>query len=181
MTLFRAIESDLKRNYQVEVSESVTPTRLKLLGRLFSPRLAPVLLIRLSQAAYRSQIRPVAKLFAMLNYICFGIEVGLKGEIGPGLYLPHTVGTVLGAFRIGANAMIFQGVTLGASQLDISFTPALRPTLEDNVTVGAGAKVLGAITIGQGATVGANAVVVSNVLPATVVGGIPARPLDNRE
>jgi len=178
MTLFEAIESDLRRNYLIEVSESATPSGFQLVRRLFSPRLGPVLLIRLAQAAYRSPIRPAAKLFSMLNYVCFGIEVGLKGEIGPGLYLPHTVGTVLGAVKIGANAMIFQGVTLGASRLDIPFTPSLRPTLEDNVTVGAGAKVLGAITVGHGAVVGANAVVVSNVPPETVVGGIPARPLD---
>jgi serine O-acetyltransferase len=117
----------------------------------------------------------LAKFFSMTNYLMFGIEVGLKCEIGPGLYLPHTVGTVIGADRIGTNAMIFHGVTLGAKSLDVHYDRTLRPILEDNVTIGAGAKVLGRLIIGKGSVVGANAVVITDVPAGQVAIGIPAR------
>jgi len=131
--------------------------------------------VRLAHAAWETPLKPFAKLFSGLNLVMFGIEVAPRCEIGPGLYLPHTVGTVIGASRIGANAMIFQGVTLGAKELDIAYNPALRPVLEDEVTIGAGAKVLGGLVVGFGAVVGANAVVTRDVAAGLTVVGIPAR------
>ena len=76
--------------------------------------------------------------------------------IGPGIFFPHTSGTVIGASKIGRGVTIFQGVTLGARQIDMKYDLALRPELGDFVVVGAGAKVLGGITLGDNVRVGAN-------------------------
>jgi serine O-acetyltransferase len=92
-----------------------------------------------------------------------------------GLYIPHPVGTVIGATKIGHNATILQGVTLGAKEIDISYLPANRPTIGDNVTIGAGAKVLGGIFIGDNVTIGANAVVTKSLPDHVVAAGVPAK------
>ena len=178
MTLLEYLQADLRRNFELEVSKDLAPTTVQLWKRMLSPRFAPVLLFRLAHSCKALRLRLFAKYLSFLNYLGFGIEIGLNCEIGPGLYLPHTMGTVIGAARIGANVMIFNGVTLGAKVLDIPYSPSLRPTIEDGVTIGAGAKVLGGITVGSGAIVGANAVVTRDVLPGQTVVGNPARPLE---
>lgn len=142
-----------------------------------NPRFFPVVLLRASIASHRHGFRLVGKGLSLVNFVLFGIEVSLQCEIGPGLVLPHTVGTVIGARRIGRNALIYHQVTLGAKTMDIGYDPASRPTVGDNVTLGSGAKVLGSLTIGDDAIVGANAVVVDSVPTGAVVGGVPARVL----
>ena len=94
--------------------------------------------------------------------------------IGPGLYFPHTGGIVIGAGRLGARCVVYHQVTLGAKTIDMTFTPSLRPTVGDDVVLAAGAKVLGGVTVGDRAVVGANAVVTRDVDADTVVGGVPA-------
>ena len=73
------------------------------------------------------------------------------------------------------NATIFQQVTIGAVELDFQYNESLRPTIGDSVTLGAGAKILGSLSIGDGAKVGANAVVLQDVAPEGVAVGVPAR------
>jgi serine O-acetyltransferase len=121
---------------------------------------------------------PIApQMLTYLNIVLFGLEVTPRCEIGPGIYFPHTSGTVIGASRIGSNVTVFQGVTLGAKQLDMGFNPALRPEVGDGVILGAGCKILGGINIGMNVIVGANSVVVESVKPNTTVTGIPAREI----
>jgi len=91
-------------------------------------------------------------------------------EIGPGLFISHGQGTVLSAERIGANLWVHQGVTIGWD-----YQGARRPVIGDNVFIGAGAKILGAVTVGDGARIGANAVVVCDVPAGATAVGIPAR------
>ena len=110
----------------------------------------------------------------MLNLFLFGIEVTPRCRIGAGLFLPHTSGTVLGAAEIGRNATIFQGVTLGARVADLAFDPSLRPILGNNVLIGAGAKILGGIKIGDGATIAANSLVIRDVPENARMMGVPA-------
>lgn len=147
----------------------------------FSPRLAPVALVRLAQCLHASGWKRLAKLPALANFVLFGIEVPPRLPIGPGLVLMHTQGTVLGAAVIGKNATIYQQVTLGARDLDFAYTASLRPIVEDGVIISAGAKVLGGLTLGQGCVVGANAVVLANVPAGYVAVGIPARNLLPKE
>lgn len=117
----------------------------------------------------------VPKLLTYLNILLFGLEVSPRCEIGPGVFFPHTSGTVIGALRIGSNVTVFQGVTLGAKELDMGFASALRPEVGDNVVLGSGCKILGGIRIGDNVTVGANSVVVRSVESNCTVAGIPAR------
>jgi serine O-acetyltransferase len=120
---------------------------------------------------------PVEKLFSILNFIIFGIEVSPRCHIGKGLFLPHSQGTVIGAYSIGENATIYQGVTLGARELDFGYSKEVRPVVGNGVTVGAGAKVLGGITLGDQCKVGANAVVLKSVAAGRSVVGIPAEEI----
>lgn len=135
---------------------------------LLSPRLMPNLLIRLAHRAALARLGPVARLFSLTAYIFFGIEVATSCRIGPGLFLPHTQGTVIGAASIGRNCTIYQGVTLGARELDMDFSTERRPILRDDVLVGAGAKILGPIEVGAGARIGSNANVVRSLPPGSL-------------
>lgn len=100
-----------------------------------------------------------------------GIEIHPAAKIGPGLFIDHGMGAVIGeTAEIGANVTLYQGVTLGGTSLE---KVKRHPTLGDRVVVGAGAQILGAITIGEGSRVGANAVVVKPVPPNSVVVGVP--------
>ncbi len=100
-----------------------------------------------------------------------GIEIHPGARIGPGLFIDHGQGVVIGeTTEIGAGVTLYQGVTLGGTTL----TKGKRhPTLEAGVVVGAGAKVLGAVTIGERCRIGANAVVVKSVPADSVVVGVP--------
>lgn len=102
-----------------------------------------------------------------------GADLSPGAEIGPGLRISHGVGLVVGGYvRIGAGALLLHGATLGAPTEERA---SEMPTLSDRVFVGAGAAVLGAVTVGAGATIGAHAVVVRDVpAGATVVSGARA-------
>jgi len=142
---------------------------------VLSPRFVPVILVRVSRYCYLSHyLKNISSAFTWLNLIVFGIEFTAKCEVGPGLLLPHTSGTVVGAIRIGRRATIYQGVTLGAKFADIRFTPSKRPVIGDSVTLGAGSKILGGISVGDGAVIAANSLVLENVDPNAVMMGVPA-------
>lgn len=113
--------------------------------------------------------RWVSHLFRALT----GIEIHPGARIGPGFFIDHGMGVVIGeTAEVGADVTLYHGVTLGGT----SWAKGKRhPTLEDRVVVGAGAKILGAITIGADSRIGANAVVVKSVPPNSVVVGIPGQ------
>lgn len=114
-----------------------------------------------------------ARFVSHIGRILSGIEIHPGARIGPGLFIDHGMGVVIGeTAEVGANATLYHGVTLGGT----SWNKGKRhPTLEDDVVVGAGAKILGPITIGARTRIGANAVVVKSVPPDSVVVGIPGR------
>lgn len=105
-----------------------------------------------------------------------GIDILPQAQIGGGCYIPHGVGLVVGgATVIGEDCTLLQGVTLGEAR----FTETACPRIGDRVTLGAGAKILGGITVGDDAFIGAGAVVLEDVPPNHIAVGIPAktRPL----
>lgn len=168
------LTADLQRQSQL-IRGTTTHTRFRLFLDAFSPRFAPVLLCRLAHRLYLWHLGPIAKLFSLLNFTLFGIEVAVRCPIGPGLFIPHSQGIVIGAARIGRNATIYQGVTLGAKELDFSYSTSRRPTVGNNVLMGAGAKILGGIELGDDVTIGANAVVLESLPNGVMAAGIPAR------
>jgi serine O-acetyltransferase len=176
--------ADVERQYRVRGRSDAPEGAWAVVRELGNHRFHPVVLIRLSlwfaEQGTRTG-RGLAKVVSFSNSVLYGVEVALQSRIGPGLYLPHAGGIVLGASSIGANATIFQGVTLGASELDLEFDPSRRPTVGDDVTIAAGAKVIGGVRVGDRATVGANAVVVRDVPAGDVVGGVPSRSLSSGE
>jgi serine O-acetyltransferase len=167
--------SDLARQAELEGRLDARPNFLAFLRRLLHPRFLPIVLCRGSRAAMLGRIPVLPELLTYLNIVLFGLEVTPRCQIGPGIFFPHPSGTVIGAWRIGSNVTILQGVTLGAKRMDLGFDFRLRPEVGDNVVLGAGSKILGGIHIGDNVTVGANSVVVDSVEPGSTVVGIPAR------
>ena len=180
VTLKRLLYSDLARQAELEGRPVARPSFAALLRRLLHPRFLPIVLCRASRAARLRKFPALPELLTYLNIVLFGLEVTPRCEIGPGIFFPHPSGTVIGAWRIGRNVTILQGVTLGAKRMDLGFDFRLRPEIGDNVTLGAGAKILGGIHIGDNVTVGANSVVVDSVEADSTVVGIPARAISKR-
>lgn len=149
--------------------------------KLFSPRFLPVLNYRISYHLQKKKFGILARFFSMLNVLLFGIEISVQCKIGPGLFFPHTHGTVIGAVSIGDNAVIYQGVTLGAKNLDFTYNALHRPVVGNNVVIGAGAKILGGIVIEDNVIVGANSVVTKSVAINQTVVGNPAKLIKTRE
>lgn len=173
--LLRYLAADLRRARVVMHGTADGVSDLQLWLGLLSPRFIPVLLCRLAHWFYCLKLGPVAKLVSLLNFFLFGIEIAVRCPIGKGLFLPHTQGTVIGAWSIGENVTIFQGVTLGAREVNFSYEESSRPTVGDGVTIGSGAKVLGGLTLGSGSRIGANAVVLRDVSDGMLAVGIPAK------
>lgn len=112
----------------------------------------------------------VGSLYKLFSEWLLGIELPASTEIGPGLRLRHGVGTVVNPHAtLGRNVMVRQGVTIGNRRTEVDC-----PTIEDDVEIGAGAIVIGDVTIGRGAVIGAGAVVTRDVPPRAVVTGPPA-------
>src|SRR4051794_5324720 len=104
-----------------------------------------------------------------------GIEIHPGARVGDGFFIDHGHGVVVGeTAEIGDNVTLYQGVTLGGTGFA---TGKRHPTVQDNVTIGSGAKLLGPITIGHGAKIGANSVVIHDVPPNSTVVGNPGHPV----
>jgi serine O-acetyltransferase len=168
---------DLARQYELEGRTDIEPNVWRFLGRLLHFRYLPNVIFRSSRAAMLARIPVLPWLLMYLDLVLFGCEVTPRCEIGPGFYLPHPVGCVIGAWRIGSNVTVFQGVGLGALHPDMGFHREVRCEIGNNVTLGAGCKVLGPYQIGDNVVVGANSVVLKSVEPGQSVIGVPARPL----
>jgi serine O-acetyltransferase len=104
-----------------------------------------------------------------------GIEIHPGARIGSGVFIDHGMGVVIGeTAEVGDDVTLYQGVTLGGTGFA---TGKRHPTVEDNVTIGSGAKLLGPITVGHGAKIGANSVVITDVPANSTVVGNPGHPV----
>lgn len=130
---------------------------------------------RLAHALWESDVPLVPRAIAYTSRAITGVEIHPAASIGSDFFIDHGSGVVIGeTAEIGDRVTLYQGVTLGGT----GFARGKRhPTLDDDVTVGSGAKLLGPVTVGQNAKVGANTVVIEDVPPQTTVVGNPGHPV----
>jgi serine O-acetyltransferase len=142
------------------------------------PGLHAVLWHRLAQAFWRRRMHLIGRFASHLGRFLTGIEIHPGARLGRRLVIDHGMGVVIGeTAEIGDDCYFYHQVTLGGTSLAKG---KRHPTVGNRVIIGAGAKVLGPIQLGDDARVGANAVVVQAVPAGTTVVGIPARPVDRR-
>jgi len=126
---------------------------------------------RIAYALHKRGLRLPARVISHLSRAATGIEIHPGAEIGEGFFLDHGMGVVIGeTSMIGDDCHLYQGVTLGGSSTK---RVKRHPTLGNNVIVGAGAKIIGAVNIGDGAKIGAGSVVITNVPANATVVGVP--------
>jgi len=128
---------------------------------------------RFSHWLYQMGLRTVPRLISQLARFLTGIEIHPGAEIGKGFFIDHGMGVVIGeTTEIGDNVTLYQGVTLGGTGKEKG---KRHPTIGNNVVVGAGAKILGSIKIGDDSKIGAGSVVLSDVEENATVVGVPGR------
>jgi serine O-acetyltransferase len=139
------------------------------------PGIHALLSHRVAHVLHDAGIPVLPRAMSTLTRAVTGIEIHPAAQIGQGLFIDHGSGVVIGeTATIGDDVTLYQGVTLGGTGFA---TGKRHPTVQDNVTIGSGAKLLGPITIGHGAKIGANSVVITDVPPNTTVVGNPGHPV----
>jgi len=134
---------------------------------------------RIAHKLYKNNFKILARMISGISQIFTNIDIHPGAKIGRRIFIDHGIGVVIGETTIiGDDVTIYQGVTLGG----VSIKKGKRhPTIEDEVVIGGGAKVLGNITISKGSKIGANSVVVKDVPPYSTVVGIPAKIIKRKE
>jgi len=139
------------------------------------PGVHALLAHRVAHALHRAGVPLLPRFIAAVSRTLTGIEIHPAAVIGEGLFIDHGMGVVVGeTTEIGDNVTLYQGVTLGGTGFA---TGKRHPTVQDNVTIGSGAKLLGPITVGHGSKIGANSVVIHDVPPLCTVVGNPGHPV----
>lgn len=162
--MFKKLNYDLER---VLNEDPAAKSKLEVL--LLYPCIHALISYRIAHFLYSKKRFFLARLISQLARFFTGIEIHPGAKIGKGLFIDHGMGVVIGeTAEIGDNVTLYHGVTLGGTGKDVG---KRHPTIEDDVLIGTGAKVLGPITVGKGAKIGSNAVVLRNVpAKATAVG-----------
>jgi serine O-acetyltransferase len=166
----RRIAEEIRRDIRAAQERDPAAAGVSAAGILAGwPGVHALLAHRLAHALHRARVPLLPRAIAYAARTLTGVEIHPAARVARGLFIDHGMGVVIGeTAEVGEDVTMYQGVTLGGT----GFARGKRhPTVQDNVTIGSGAKLLGPITIGHGAKVGANAVVIHDVPPhATVVG-----------
>src|SRR5512140_814855 len=166
--MFQTVRQDVQ-----SVLERDPAARNALEVLLCYPGLHAIWAHRLSHRLWQSGYKLIARGISQFMRNLTGIEIHPGATIGHNFFIDHGMGVVIGeTAEVGNYVTLYHGVTLGGTSLN---KVKRHPTLEDHVVVGAGAKVLGAITIGANSRIGANAVVVKSTPPDSVVVGVPGQ------
>jgi len=169
--------SDIKRDFQA-VFERDPAARNRLDVMLSYPGFHAILFHRINHMLWRKGIPLLPRLISNIVRLLTGIEIHPGAKIGAGFFIDHGMGVVIGeTAEIGEDCLLYQGVTLGGTGKEKG---KRHPTLGRRVVVGAGAKVLGAIRIGDYAKIGANAVVLKSVSDHSIVVGVPGRVIKKK-
>lgn len=171
-SLILLVGSDLRAKAQWCYESATLGARLKV---LLTDGTAAMIWYRLMQWARRWRLSPLEMVFNKLNVICCNCIIGRGAEFGPGFVLIHSTGVVInGRVRGGEHVYIEHQVTIGAEGRE-------SPFLGDQVFIGAGAKIVGAVEIGSDVRIGANAVVVDDIPSGATAVGVPAKVVRIRE
>jgi serine O-acetyltransferase len=166
--MFKTIQEDVR-----SVLERDPAARNALEVLLCYPGLHAIWAHRLSHKLWKSGFKLFARWISQIMRSLTGIEIHPGATLGHNFFIDHGMGVVIGeTAEVGDHVTIYHGVTLGGTSLN---KVKRHPTIEDHVVIGAGAKVLGAITIGANSRIGANAVVVRSTPPDSVVVGVPGQ------
>jgi serine O-acetyltransferase len=165
---FKMIQRDI-----ASVLERDPAARSKLEVALVYSGLHAIWFHRFTHWLWQNRIRFLARWLSQLMRNITGIEIHPGARIGSGVFIDHGMGIVIGeTAEVGNDVTLYHGVTLGGTALEKG---KRHPTIGERVVIGAGAKVLGDITIGADSRIGANAVVVRSVPPNSVVVGVPGQ------
>ena len=165
----------LSKLYLNNIMEKDPAARSKIEVFLLYPCVHALILYRAAHYLYSKKFFFIARLISQLARFFTGIEIHPGAKIGKGLFIDHGMGVVIGeTTEIGDNVTIYHGVTLGGTGKDKG---KRHPTVGSDVVIGCGAKVLGPITIGDGAKIGANAVVLKDVPTGVTAVGKAAKNL----
>ena len=166
--MFTALRRDIRT-----VLERDPAARSAVEVLLCYPGVHALALHRIAHRLWHAGLTTLARAVSHAGRFLTGIEIHPAARVGPGLFIDHGMGVVIGeTAEIGENVTLLQGVTLGGTSLR---REKRHPTLGNNVVVGAGAKIIGAFTIGDNSRIGAGSVVVREVPPNSVVVGVPGR------
>jgi serine O-acetyltransferase len=163
---------NLRRDIQA-VRDRDPAARSTLEVLLCYPGVHALVFHRAAHAIWDRGFTVLARFVSHLSRFLTGIEIHPAAKLGPGLFIDHGMGVVIGeTAEVGENVTLLQGVTLGGTSLK---REKRHPTLGNNVVVGAGAKIIGGFKIGDGSRIGAGSVVVREVPTNSVVVGVPGR------
>lgn len=161
----------LKKNINA-VLENDPAARSKIEILLLYPGVHAMISHRIAHTFYKKRLFFLARLISQVSRFLTGIEIHPGATIGDGVFIDHGMGVVIGeTAEVGDNVTIYHGVTLGGTGKE---NGKRHPTIGSNVVIGAGAKVLGAIYIGDNSKIGANSVVLKNMPENATIVGIPA-------
>ena len=174
LTMFKKLKEDLSIVFE---RDPAARSYLEILTTY--PGVHAILFHRIAHRIWKIKLFWLGRLISHISRLLTGIEIHPGAIIGSRFFIDHGMGVVIGETSIvGDDCTIYHGVTLGGT----SWKQGKRhPTLENKVVVGAGAKILGPITIGSGAKIGSNAVVVKDIPKNVVAVGIPARIVQDTE
>ncbi len=172
------ILEDIKADFKV-IFERDPAARNKLEVIFTYPGFHAIVFHRIAHWMWNHRLKLLGRILSHISRFLTGIEIHPGAKIGKGFFIDHGMGVVIGeTSEIGDNVTIYHGVTLGGT----SFSRSKRhPTIENNVTIGAGAKILGPLTIGSNSKIGANSVVITDVPPNSTVVGIPGKIVRKEE
>ncbi|MDT8718514.1 serine O-acetyltransferase [Clostridium sp. 19966] len=166
--MFRNLRYDIEN---VKKNDPAARTSLEVL--LLYPSMYALNFYRISHAFYKIKLFFIARLISQIARFLTGIEIHPGAKIGRGLFIDHGMGVVIGeTAEIGNNVTIYHGVTLGGTGKEKG---KRHPTVGNNVFIGAGAKILGPVLIGDNVKIGANSVVLTDVPAQSTAVGVPAR------
>lgn len=165
---------------EIDVVFERDPAARSVLETVFTcPGFQAILFHRLNHWLWQKKLYLLARMTAHIARFMTGIEIHPGAVIGNRFFIDHGMGIVIGeTAEIGDDVSIYHGVTLGGTTWNKG---KRHPTLKDNVVIGAGAKVLGPITVSEGARIGCNAVVVKDVPADATVVGVPGHVIVNKD